>query len=243
MRRLIAVSILLLMLVSAAFCDTGDISSATSTFDFSAYKNPELPPLRYTITISNKINGTDNVITGTSQEYRINNYNNFNDKALHIKIDTNLYKDISVAIYLYPFINEYDPSDFFTATYYADFSKMSYTTVECQWDSVEYRYTAEWEFQGFIANGTTGYKITPLTGSGICGTITSKIIAQKKVDGVWVTADTVPTTDDVINGFGQNQYVTSTIQFRMKPNFGSPARTPEANMRYVAKIRLVISTV
>ena len=241
MRRLIAVSILLLMLVSAAFCDTGDISSATSTFDFSAYKNPELPPLRYTITISNNINGTDNVITGTTQEFGID-YSATLSNALTVTISTNLKNDIGVEIWFYPFINEYDSSDFYTVTYTTSTSKMSTNTVTCEYNSVNYRYKGSWTLTGFAKSNNT-YTIKPLTGSGIRGKITSKITSEKEVNGSWTNNNSIPNQNGVIRGFTEGQYVVNSITFSMTPNLGSPVRTPEANMRYVAKIRLVISTV
>lgn len=237
MRRLTTVLLLLLIAVSAAFCDVGDISSATSTFDFSAYKNPELPSLRYTITVSNNV---DDSIIGTTKEYRIN-YNQTLNNALTVTISTNLKNDIAVELWFYPFINEYDSYDIFTATYTTSTSNMSSAYVNCEYNSTQYRYKGNWQLSGFPKNGENTYTITPLTGSGIRGTITSKITCDKYTNGSWKSNNNIPNQNGVILGFTEDQFVVNTITFSMKPNLGN--RTPEPNMKYVAKVRLVISTV
>ncbi len=239
MRRLIVVSLLLLIIISVVFCDGGDVSTANSSLVFSAYKNPELPPLRYTITISNNY---DTDITGTTQEYGLNNYNQTLNNALTVKISTNLKNDIAVELWFYPFINEYDPTDFFTATYTTSNSRMSTNTVTCEYNSVDYRYKGKWTLSGFTTSGSN-YSIKPLTASGIRGVITSKITSEKKKNGSWVNNTDIPSQNGVIRGLTEDQFIENSISFSMNIYFGSPARTPEANMKYVARVRLVISSV
>ena len=79
--------------------------------------------------------------------------------------------------------------------------------------------------------------------SGIRGKITSKITSEKEVNGSWTNNNNIPNQNGVIHGFTEGQYVVNSITFSMTPDLGSPVRTPEANMRYVARVRLVISTV
>lgn len=239
MRKLIAVTLLLLMIVASVFGEGGDISNASTSFDFTAYKNPELPELRYTILVTNAYTNAANPITGTTNEYDIGDYHNAFNNALKITIQTNLRNEIAVELWFYPFVNEYDPYDFFPCTYAK--TGNSSTTVQCEYNSVTYKYTASWSMSGFSNNS-----IKAQTGSGAHGTITSKISCQKKTNSnSWssVNYNNIPNEDGVILGFRNNQYIENTMTFKVTANIDDSVRMPEPNMRYVAKVRLVISTV
>lgn len=238
MRRHLFMLLFLIVLVLPVFCDEEDVPSSNATLAFSAYKNPPLPDLSYVITISNNLNEN---IQGTTEEFKLNKYNSNVPNALTVKINTNLSKNINVDIWFYPFVNEYDSYDIFPATYTTSASLMSSNTVECEYNSINYRYSGTWTLTGFTASNST-YTIKPLTGSGIHGRITSKIVCEKEENGSWVSVSSIPSQNNVICGFTKNQFVENTITFSMKANFPNN-QIPEPNMKYSARIRLVITEV
>lgn len=238
MRRHLFMLLLLLVLVLPVFCDEGDVPSSNATLAFSAYKNPPLPDLSYVITISNYSNSN---ILGTTNEYKINNYNSTVSNALIVKINTNLSKNINVDIWFYPFVNEYDSYDIYPVTYTTSASSMSSNQVLCEYNSINYRYSGTWTLSGFTFKDST-YTIKPLSGSGINGRITSKIVCEKEENGSWVSVSSIPSQNNVICGFTEGEFVENTIIFSMKPNVPNN-QTPEPNMKYSARIRLVITEV
>ncbi len=240
MRKLAIMLVLCLVLLLPAFCEDEENTSASTTLDFTAYKNPALPDLRYEIRIGNFENPN---IIGTTSSYSVTSANQTTTNALIIEVDTNLRNDITIGVYFYPFINEYDPYDLYSVTYTTTTSMRSATTVEnCSYGTDKYAYSAKWVFGGEFSTKNDTTTITSISGSGAYGTLTSKITAAKLSNGSYVNQNNIPRINgtDTLPGIGENK-VTNRIVFNMKPNFGD--KTPQANMKYISRVRLVISSV
>lgn len=240
MRRTLVLLFMCLILLLPVFCEEIENTSATATLDFSAYKNPDLPELSYDIRISNF--NSDN-ITGTLSTHSVVWQDQQTNNALTIEIDTNLRSDITIGLYFYPFINEYDSYDLFAVTYTTSTSLMSSTTVQdCIYNTSTYSYSAKWVFGGNFSTSSGNTSIKSISGSGIYGSLTSRITASKLVNGSYVSQNNVPQINGqpTLPGIGTAK-VKNTITFNMKPEFND--RTPEANMRYSARVRLVITSV
>jgi len=240
MRKLITFIFLCLILLFPVYCVDEENNSAATTLDFSAYKNPPLPELGYEIRIANF---DDSDISGTSSTYTVTHKNQTTQNALIIEVKTNSRKNITIDLYFYPFVNEYDPYDIFSVTYTTNTSMMNATTVEgCSYNTNTYAYSAKWAFGGAFSTSNDTTTITSVSGSGAHGTLTSKITASKLTNGSYVSQNNIPKINgsETLPGIGENK-VTNYIVFNMKPNFAS--KTPQANMRYFSRVRLVISSV
>ena len=233
MRKVIISLFLLFVLLISVFASDNEIPEDAyqdaDTLHVTAYKNPPMPAeLVNRINISNY---SSNQITGTTDIFQINYSRTSYSNALILSVSTNRYEDINFDIYFYPFVNQYDSSDFFTVKY--TISNETANQVSFTESSYDYIYSAQWNKSGFTSN-----YVDVTTGSGSSVTVVNKVTAQRRTGSAEYSNYNVSNKTGGIPGIG-NQLITNVMKFKMDINLRN--RTPEPNAVYEAKIRLVIS--
>lgn len=239
MRRLFVLFMILFLFVFPAFSSDETPEESSSDNDIlvvTAYKNPPMPEnLQSLVHITNY---TGHAITGTTESFEID-YSQIDQKrsnALQISVSTNKYDDIFFDIYFYPFVNKHDSSDFYTVKYTV--SNQSQNEVITNEGNYYYKYKAKWVYtSGLTKNGNT-YYVNVTTGSYSLVQIRSTLTALRKTESSnWSNYSLTGKTGGI--PYIGDQLVNNIIKFDL--NIDRREVTPEPNVEYEAKIRVVIS--
>lgn len=242
MRKMIITLLLFMLLTIPLFAEENEPTEETfqdsDILHVTAYKNAPMPEnLINNIMIQNfNKNGNDEQITGSTDSFEISHNTASYTNALKLTVKTNQYDDINFDIFFFPFVNKYDSSDFYTVKY--TITGETATEVSFTESSYDYIYSAQWNKKsGFTKNGNT-YYVNVTTGSGSFVTVVNKITAKRRKGSANYSNFNVSNKTGGIPGIGTN-LIKNVMIFDMEINFRD--RTPVPNVKYEARIRLVIS--
>lgn len=260
MKKTLFIAILLLSLIVTAYADT---ATANSSMVVSAYKNPVIPELDYSITVSYQGNEE---ISGITKIFDVSDKiakSKLVGNAFQIVISSNLKASIPVELVFTPFINQNDVQDTIPITYsFTNSVPNSYTQGENIVDGTQYSYTSRLRTYKSTAYyyrykpalslvNESGTTITSLTveESGTKAYLTHSIASPygyRKVygnDTAWKTTTTMPTTtSSILPGFATGQTLTTTSYFKLSiTNEDYENMIP--NVDYIATVSLYITVV
>ena len=168
MKKLVGFAFVLFLIVSFAFA-----ASSNATLNISAYKNQSNLPSDGTIKVyiydARESSSSSTEISGDLDisSYVKNTSGNYIDALkdiFSIKIQSNLNKEVNIAVTFSPFINSTDSSDIIPTTYYLKLNDGTYTSkqkVSGGSDSYYYNYATTLEPKSDSTNftGSSGYTV------------------------------------------------------------------------------------
>lgn len=255
MRRILLVFIILILSVLPLVADA---TSATTSMRVSAYKEDPMPNLEYSIKVyyQNKANE----ITGIAQVYditeKINKETTYMSVGSAFRIDiSSTYKNpINVEMYFTPFVNQRDTSKMVPITYTLSGNVGTQTVggstnVTVSNQTYRYRYTAGRNWKDSEGNEITSLLVTE---SGTTATLTqyvakveSRYLRTYGWTSSWTswTESTMPTVGgEVLPGLGSNQSISTISYFNLQISDDDYNNILEANVDYIATVRLTVST-
>ena len=259
MRRILLVFIILILSILPLVADA---TSATTSMRVSAYKEDPMPDLEYSIKVYYQ--AVENEITGITQIFditeKINKETTYMSVGSAFRIDiSSTYKNpINVEMYFTPFVNQRDTSKTVPVSYTrtGGFSSVAGSTnVYSSEDRkyMYYRYTP-----GLVFTDSNNNTIATLNSNNTSATINvtevgttvtmtqniAKIEKRKnRSSGTWSETTVMPsTTGQTIPGFGTTQSLSTVSYFTLQISDDDYNNILEANVDYIATVRLTVST-